>query len=127
MTPTTVVVELMKNTPRRIPGRRPQPWRWLVRAAANWFTIEKSSEAYSNRGDAISAIELVHSPDTTVILREHGQPDRTLRAPGPRRIDLTDEQVERVMALTGDRITNAPFANRHALHQTIEILNEVIA
>ena len=123
----TIYIDLVKNLPRMFPGRRPQPFRYFVRDAGNHAMYEKSSEALTNRGDAITAIEDVHGPHATVVLREHGNPDRVLRQPVSRRVVLTDDQVDRVMALTSERIVNSPFANRHALRQTIEILNEVIA
>jgi hypothetical protein len=88
----TVYIDLVKNLPRKFPGRRPQPWRYFVRDAGNHAMYEKSSEALTNRGDAITAIEDVHGPDATVVLREHGQPDRVLRQPVSRRIELSDAE-----------------------------------
>lgn len=125
----SIIVELIKSTPRRIPGRRPQPWRFLVRDAGNNWPYEKSSENYTNRDDTIAAIEDVHGPDATVVLREHGQPDRILREPAKprsRRIVLSDaERADVVHGIWGKNADHPTLWE--TLDRFIDGINAVIA
>lgn len=123
----TIIVELVRNVPRKFPGRRPQPWRYWVKDAGNNAMYEKSSESLTNRGDTISAIEDVHGPDATVILRELGRPDRILRQPASRRIELAGDEWTRILDEVNARITNSPFTNVRVLQRVIDIINETIA
>lgn len=126
----TVIISLIKDTPRRFPGRRPQPWRYLVKNAGNNKFYEKSSENLTNRGDAIDAIMDVHGPDATVILREEGKDDRVIREPAPptsRRIELSEDELNRVLDELGRRIISAPVTNLAVLARVVQIINEVIA
>ena len=85
MSAPTIIVELIKKVGiRRFPGRKPeQPWRWIVRDAGNHLAFERPTERYSEERGALSAIEQVHGPDATVILRRAGHFDRVLRRPYP--------------------------------------------
>lgn len=157
----TIVIDLLKDLPRKFPGRRPQPWRYLISDAGNGAVFERSSERLTNRGDAIEAIEDVHGPDATVVLREEGQPDRIIRRPYPypgmdgttiigpecfaaddgsvlmwrgqdyvprpsRRIDLSETELNRILAELEQRIVSAPVTNLAVLARVIQIINEVI-
>ncbi|MHA0288302.1 hypothetical protein ACXYX3_17855 [Mycobacterium sp. C3-094] len=81
----TILIELLKMPGiRRFPGRKPeQPWRYLVSDAGNHEPFERPTERYSEERGALSAIEQVHGPDATVVLRREGHPDRVLRQPYP--------------------------------------------
>jgi hypothetical protein len=60
-TAPTVTVTVTEGKPGRF-RRRPQTWRWKA-AAGNGKTLAVSSEAYTNAGDAISAIWALFGPD----------------------------------------------------------------
>lgn len=59
--------------------KRHQPWRFFVKSGDNWKTLAISSERYTNKQDALDAIELLFGPDTVVSLRESKIPDNGLR------------------------------------------------
>jgi hypothetical protein len=123
----TVIIHLIKDAPRKFPGRRPQPFRYLVKDGGNHKFYEKSSENLTNRGDALEAIWDVHGYDATVILREEGKPDRILRRPYSRKIDLTEDEIVQVTKGIGARITGTPFTDTAVLLRLVDIINDVIA
>jgi uncharacterized protein YegP (UPF0339 family) len=89
MSEPTIVVELIKTPPglRRFPGQKPmQPYRFMVSDAGNHEPLERSSERYRHEESALDAIEQVHAPEATVLLRRSGHPDRVLRY-GMRQVD----------------------------------------
>ncbi len=95
----TIIVELIKKAGvRRFPGRKPeQPWRWIVSDAGNHEPFERPTERYSEERGALDAIEQVHGPDATVMLKRPGHPDRILRQPATRRVELTAEERDLIV------------------------------
>lgn len=101
----TVYVEL-EYTPepegRADDASRWQPWRLLVRAGGNNAALLRSTERYTNKGDAVHAAELAFGEDTTVILRQENQPNYQLRlaiserraANTPPRAELDEQKCE---------------------------------
>lgn len=62
-------------------GRRHQVWRWRAINAGNGRILAQSSEAYTNEGDAIDAIDELFGSRSDVWLRQQGEPDLLLRVP----------------------------------------------
>ncbi|ANW63985.1 hypothetical protein BCA37_10600 [Mycobacterium sp. djl-10] len=123
----TIIVELIKKTGvRRFPGRKPeQPWRWIVTDAGNHEAFERPTERYSEERGALDAIEQVHGPDATVVLRRPGHPDRILRRPASRRVELTAEENDLIV----DRILGdwAQFAEgRSSVRVTVGVVVDAI-
>lgn len=77
--PNKVIVELI-HTPRSVFNvrSRTQPWRWRA-LSANGRVLAVSSEAYTNRADAVAAIWLVFGWETCVDLDDHGSRSGLLR------------------------------------------------
>lgn len=50
--------------------RRKQPWRWVARRAGNWRKLATSGEWYTNRADALSAVQTLFGHGTDVYLRQ---------------------------------------------------------
>jgi uncharacterized protein YegP (UPF0339 family) len=73
--PTTplVFVDLYQSRPRKLFGRA-QTWRWKALNGNNFRVLAASSEAYTNRSDAVDAIEQLFGATSNVYLRqtEHG-------------------------------------------------------
>lgn len=61
--------------------RRPQCWRWRALNGNNFHVLAVSSEAYTNRSDAVAAIAQVFGPASTVYRREAGAGNELLRTP----------------------------------------------
>lgn len=59
--------------------KRPQAWRWRAFNEGNTKILAVSSEAYTNKGDCIDAIEQLFGAGTTVILRQHEKGNELLR------------------------------------------------
>lgn len=70
--PKKITVELI-HTPRSVFNvrSRTQPWRWRARAA-NGRVLAVSSEAYTNKGDAVAAIWSLFGWESHVTLEESG-------------------------------------------------------
>ena len=98
-----------------------------MKNASNGEFYEKSTENLTNRGDAIEAIEDVHGPDAYVILREEGKPDRILRRPQTRRIDLTDEELQQVFSSIEQRMPGVFTDRQRIIGRVIDVINDVIA
>ena len=76
--PKTITVELIQTPrPRWSLKHRTQRWRWRA-LAANGRVLAVSSEAYTNRADAVAAIWLVFGWETCVDL-DHGSRSGLLR------------------------------------------------
>lgn len=129
MSAPTVLVELRKYPPglRRMPGRKPeQPYGVMVSDAANSEPFEKSTERYRREESALDMIEQVHGPDATVVLRREGHPDRVLRRPATRRVELTEDEISAVVqAIWGGEVHHPDF--RHTVTRIIGGINQVVA
>ena len=75
-----VVVEL-KQSKTRWPLRRPQRWYWVARSSVNGSTLAQSSEMYTNRDDAVTAIRTVFGAQSEVHLKYPDDSGVTLRHP----------------------------------------------
>jgi hypothetical protein len=63
-----------------IPARkRHQGWMWVARNADNQKRLARSSERYTNRSDALAAVEQLFGAATTVFKREAEQGNVLLR------------------------------------------------
>lgn len=68
--PPVVFVDIFKTNPPRYRSKaRRQPWRWNALSAGN-FEILASGEAYTNRSDALAAIQLLFGAGSNVYLRQ---------------------------------------------------------
>lgn len=56
-----------------------QPWSVLILSGGNFEALFESTEHYTNRSDAIHAIDLVARPGANVYRREHEHGDVELR------------------------------------------------
>lgn len=128
MSTPTVIINLVKRVGiRRLPGQKPQqPWSFSVQDAANHKHFERSSERYLEDRKAISAIEQVHGPDATVVLRRKGHPDRILRQPASRRVELTEDEMRKVIdVIWGGGTPHPDF--EHTVTRVIGGINAVVA
>lgn len=79
-----IYVDLFQGTQNplaRIAGR-PQRWRWRAVNGFNHRTLAVSSEAYSNKSDAVSAITQLFGTDSNIYLRSSGTGNQLLRLAG---------------------------------------------
>lgn len=60
-----------------------QGWSALILAAGNHEPLFKSTEKYTNRGDALNAVQLAFGPDSIVYLREADRGNVLVRHPEP--------------------------------------------
>lgn len=76
---TLVYIDLyQKRSLTRLLGR-PQPWRWRALNGDNFRVLAVSSEAYTNRADALAAIEELFGTSSNVYRRESEQGNTELR------------------------------------------------
>lgn len=72
--PAVTITLIHTPRPRLWRGKRHQPWRWIARAT-NGRILAASSEAYTNRADAVEAIWLLFGTGSEARLlsdeREH--------------------------------------------------------
>lgn len=59
---------------------RPQRWRWRAINGNNGRVLAASSEAYTNRGDALAAINQLFAPASNVYLRSSNGGNQLLRS-----------------------------------------------
>lgn len=77
-----IYVDLFQSAPNplaRIAGR-PQRWRWRAINGNNSRVLAASSEAYTNRGDALAAITQLFGSNSNVYLRSGNAGNQTLRS-----------------------------------------------
>lgn len=56
-----------------------QPWSILIRSGDNNEPLFRSTESYTNRGDAVHAIGLAFGPGSNVYLRQSEQGNQPIR------------------------------------------------
>lgn len=81
--PPVVYVDIKQALSSIIPGRRQQRWHWVAKSAGNQRVLARSSERYTNRGDALYAVALLFSSASTVYLREAEHGNQLLRQAAP--------------------------------------------
>lgn len=76
---STVTIHIRKSA-TRWPLRRPQRWYWIAINNGNHKALARSSENYTNEGDAVTAAERLFSNATDLLLSRPGHHSRALRA-----------------------------------------------
>lgn len=74
-----VFIDVYQAKANQIGRRRGQRWRWRARAAGNNRILAVSSEAYTNRDDAIAGIGLLFGPNSDIYLRDGINPTTKIR------------------------------------------------
>lgn len=64
-----IYIDLYQSKPRKV-FRRPQTWRWRALNAGNSRVLAVSSENYTNRDDAVSAVRQLFGSGSDVYLRQ---------------------------------------------------------
>lgn len=87
-TPPLVFVDLYQTEDatglaKLLQRTRPQRWRWRALNGSNFRVLAVSSESYTNRSDAISAIYQLFGFGTNAYLRQHEVGDVPLRMANP--------------------------------------------
>lgn len=72
--PPKVYILLIKSRFRIRRRRRQQPWRWVAVRAGNRRRLATSGEWYTNRGDALDAIQTLFGYGTDVYLHPSVSP-----------------------------------------------------
>lgn len=77
-----VYIVLYQSKPRKV-FRRAQTWRWRALNARNSRVLGNSADAYTNKGDALAAVEQLFGAGTDVFLRQPEAGDVVLRLGTP--------------------------------------------
>lgn len=77
-TPPLVWIDLYQTKPNRV-FRRPQTWRWRALNAGNGRVLGNSADAYTNKADAVSAIQQLFGTSSNIYLRQTEQGNQVLR------------------------------------------------
>ncbi len=75
------LVQAPVNALARLAGR-PQRWRWTARNGGNGRVLAVSSENYTNRADAVSAITQLFGNSSNIYLRASQEGNQLLRLAG---------------------------------------------
>lgn len=77
-TPHLIWIDLYQST-RRKTLRRAQTWRWRAISGRNGRILANSADAYTNRSDAVSAIQQLFGSNSDVYQRQAETGDLMLR------------------------------------------------
>lgn len=76
--PTLIYVELKKST-RPWSTKRAQKWSWTASNGGNNRVLARSSEHYTNKADALAAIQALFGNTSNVFLGRHDNDKTVLR------------------------------------------------